>query len=56
MLSYNFPSYKMNNTCKDFLIFWYFISYELFLKIVFLSIHSHLAFIKVKTQYSLPLC
>ena len=37
-------------------MFEYFISYELFLKITFLSIHGHFAFIKLNTQSSLPLC
>ena len=49
ILIYDFLSYRTNNTCKDFLIFRYFISYDLFLKTAFLSIHGHFAFIKVKT-------
>ena len=35
ILSYDFPSYRSDNTCKEFLIFRYFISYELILKIAF---------------------
>ena len=55
-IEYDFLSYRTNKTCKDFLIFWYFISYELLLTLVFLSIHGYFAFIKVKTESSLPLC
>ena len=56
ILSYDIPSYSTNNTCEGFLMFQYFSSYELFLKIAFLSIQGHFAFIRVKIQSSLPLC
>ena len=55
ILSYDFSSYRIKNIFKDFLIFWYFSSYELLLKIAFQSIHCHFAFIKLKIQSSLKL-
>ena len=55
ILSYDFSSYRIKNISKDFLIFWYFISYELLLKTAFQSIHYHFAFIKLKIQSSVKL-
>ena len=51
ILSFHFPPYWTDKICIYFLI-----SYELFIKIAFLNINSHFAFVKVKTQGSLPLC
>ena len=53
---YDFPSSRTNNTCNDFLVFYYFISYELFLEIAFLTIHGYFTFMKLKTQGNLRLC
>ena len=55
ILSYDFSSYRIKNIFKDFLIFWYFSSYELLLKIK-LKIQSSLklfhkkVFIKIMKQ------